>query len=154
MWRTTTTAPSARSHNAGAVTTLAGSPGQPAAAPMARAAPRGSTIPTGVAVDGSGNVYVADHVNYTIRKITAGGVVTTLAGSARNLGQRRWHWAAPRGFTTLTGWRWTADGNVYVADTRTTDTIRKITTAGVVTTLAGTAGSKRQRGWDRQRRAV
>jgi hypothetical protein len=38
--------------------------------------------PQGVAVDGSGNVYVADSGNHTIRKITPGGVMTTLAGSA------------------------------------------------------------------------
>jgi DNA-binding beta-propeller fold protein YncE len=38
--------------------------------------------PAGVAVDGAGNVYVADQYNHTIRKITAAGVVTTLAGSA------------------------------------------------------------------------
>jgi hypothetical protein len=37
--------------------------------------------PTGVAVDGNGNVYVADYSNHLIRKITSGGVVTTLAGS-------------------------------------------------------------------------
>jgi len=36
--------------------------------------------PDGVAVDGSGNVYVADTDNYAIRKITSTGVVTTFAG--------------------------------------------------------------------------
>ena len=43
--------------------------------------------PRGVAVDGDGNVYVADHGNHTIRKITPAGVVTTLAGTAGPLGQ-------------------------------------------------------------------
>ena len=40
------------------------------------------SFPTGVAVDGAGNVYVADLVDSTIRKVTAAGVVTTLAGTA------------------------------------------------------------------------
>ena len=56
------------------------------AAPTARAARRGSNDPRGVAVDSAGNVYVADTDNYTIRKVTPAGVVTTLAGLAGSSG--------------------------------------------------------------------
>jgi len=42
--------------------------------------------PYAVAVDGGGNVYVADTYNFTVRKITPAGVVTTLAGLAGNTG--------------------------------------------------------------------
>ena len=65
--------------SAGVVTTLAGSGSSGSANGTGTAASFNN--PNGVAVDGSGNVYVADMWNHLIRKITPGGVVTTLAGS-------------------------------------------------------------------------
>ena len=95
--------------------------------------------PAGVAVDGAGNVYVADTVNDTIRKITPAGVVTTLAGMAGQHGSADGTGSAAR-FDHPVGVAVDAAGNVYVADTGN-DTIRKITPAGVVTTLAGRRAS-------------
>jgi hypothetical protein len=43
-------------------------------------------LPAGVATDSTGNVYVADSLNYTIRKMTSAGAVTTLAGSPGSYG--------------------------------------------------------------------
>ena len=89
--------------------------------------------PTGVAVDKSGNVYVADKANNLIRKITIAGEVTTLAGSI---------YGSKNGTGTAASFRLTAGvavdsfDNVYVAD-QNNNMIRKITPAGVVTTLAG-----------------
>ena len=80
-------------------------------------------IPKGVAVDGAGNVYVADAGNSTIRKVSSVGVVTTLAGNA-----------AP--FTDPGGVAVDGAGNVYVADTYN-QVIRKVSPVGtnwVVTT--------------------
>ena len=92
-----------------------------------------------MAVDSSGNVYVADTGNDTIRKITPAGVVTTLAGSAGNVGSADGTGSAARFYYPL-GVAVDSSGNVYVADTDNY-TIRQITPAGVVTTLAGLAGN-------------
>lgn len=94
------------------------------------------SCPAGVATDSAGNVYVAD--NNTIRKITAGGVVTTLAGTAAIAGFADGAGAAAH-FSYPSGVATDSAGNVYVADTGN-HVIRKIASTGAVTTLAGTAG--------------
>ncbi len=93
--------------------------------------------PKGIAIDGSGNFYVADMGNALIRKISPKGVVTTLAGGGKGTAANGKGAAAS--FNTLTGIGVDKTGNVYVADYGS-NMIRKITPGGVVTTLAGTEG--------------
>jgi hypothetical protein len=122
----------------GVVTTLAGQPGGSGSADGTGSAAQFDG-PEGVAVDSAGNVYVADTGNDTIRKVTPGGVVTTLAGFAGSPGSADGTASAAR-FYYPAGVALDSAGNVYVADTGN-DTIRKVTPGGVVTTLAGLAGS-------------
>jgi len=96
--------------------------------------------PIGLAVDGTGNVYVADSGNSTIRKITPAGVVTTLAGPTDSSGSADGTGNMAR-FNRPFGLVVDDADNVYVADSGN-GTMRKITPAGVVTTLAGLAGSE------------
>jgi PKD repeat protein len=92
-------------------------------------------LPMGVTVDASGNVYVADTHNHTIRKITPAGIVSTFAGLAEQTGLTDGVGANAR-FTFPTGVAIDSFGNVYVADSGN-HAIRKITAAGAVSTLAG-----------------
>jgi len=91
--------------------------------------------PSGVAVDVSGNIYVADTGNRLIRKITPDGQVSTLAGS----GQQGIINGIGTEASFMEPWHLTVDvsGNVYVTDNGN-NFIRKITSEGIVTTLAGT----------------
>jgi sugar lactone lactonase YvrE len=91
--------------------------------------------PSGLAADALGNVYVADCLNHTIRKITSTGVVSTLAGTP---GIRGYQDGPGSGalFNYPDGIGVDAAGNVYVADS-SNSLIRKITPGGLVSTLAG-----------------
>jgi sugar lactone lactonase YvrE len=93
--------------------------------------------PVSVAVDAAGNIFVADQQNYRVRKVTPAGVVTTFAGG--DYGSADGTGTAAR-FTGFSGIATDGAGNVYVSDTFNA-TIRKITPAGAVSTLAGLAGS-------------
>jgi len=92
--------------------------------------------PTGVGVDNSGNVLVADYSNYVVRKISPAGLVTTFAGSGFS--------GASDGYLSVASFKGPRAlftdkaGNTFVVD-NASNTIRKIDTTRVVTTVAGTA---------------
>lgn len=122
---------------AGVVSTLAGSAGQWGSDDGIGSAAR-FNYPEGIAVDRAGNVIVADSANRTIRKISPTGTVTTVAGNAGQMGYDDGQGSAAR-FDWPQGVTVDAAGFVYVADAFN-HTIRKISPAGVVTTLAGSPG--------------
>ena len=94
--------------------------------------------PTGIAVDTAGNLYVSDDSNGVVRKIAPDGTVSTLAGQSGQHGDTDGTGTSAR-FNGPRGIAVDGAGNVYVADENSSD-IRKITPAGVVTTVAGVSG--------------
>ena len=116
------------------VTTLAGSANAGGFADGSSAAARFER-PVGLAADASGNLYVADVGNATIRQVTPAGVVSTLAGTAGAQGNVDATGAAAR-FSAPVGIALAPDGSLAVVDGTT---VRRISTAGAVTTLAGSA---------------
>ena len=95
----------------------------------------GFTSPLGIVVDALGNLFVADLTR--IRKITPSGVVTTFAGNGNPVATDGTGTAAS--FMYLMGIAMDGLGNIYV--TEQSHTIRKITPAAVVTTIAGSGAS-------------
>jgi hypothetical protein len=101
-------------------------------------------VPKGIANDGT-YLYVSDTYNHTIRRVTTGGAVTTIAGYAGSSGTTNGTGTAarfnnPYGIAVNPACPVAGTCDLYVADDAN-HAIRAVTTAGVVTTLAGTIGT-------------
>lgn len=121
----------------GVVTTVAGSCGNAGFVDGTGTAARFRNV-FGLTLDESGNLYVADRENHSIRKVTPAGVVTTLAGNGTTGFADDTGTAAQ--FSSPTGVAVDKSGNVFVAD-QSNFRIRKITPAGVASTFAGNGTS-------------
>src|SRR5438876_70388 len=123
---------------AGIITTVAGN-GSPAFAGDGGAATSASlNEPSGVAVDASGNVYIADQSNHRIRKVDAAtGIITTVAGNGSPAFAGDGGAATSASLNNPDGVAVDASGNVYIAD-QSNHRIRRVPAAtGIITTVAG-----------------
>jgi hypothetical protein len=128
----------------GAVSTIAGLPSNYGSADGTNSKARFNR-PSGLTVDGSGNLYVSDYFNHTIRKIAPSGptwIVTTIAGLPGVWGKTDGTNTSAR-FNRPQGISLDGSGNLYVTDSGN-ETIRKLTPSGtnwIVTTVGGLGGA-------------
>ncbi|MCZ6750920.1 MAG: hypothetical protein O7E51_03730 [Acidobacteria bacterium] len=92
--------------------------------------------PSSVAADTAGNVYIADEFNQRIRKISSGGIITTVAGTGERVFSGDGGQATSVSVASPKGVAVDAAGNFYIADTDN-GRIRKVTPDGILTTVAG-----------------
>lgn len=93
--------------------------------------------PTGVAVDVSGNVYIADQGNNRIRKVNTSGNINTVAGNGTFGYSGDGASATAAELSYPTGIALDTAGNIFIADTYS-EAIRKVNTSGIISTIAGT----------------
>jgi DNA-binding beta-propeller fold protein YncE len=96
--------------------------------------------PCGIAVDAAGNLYIADTYNNRIRKVTPKGIITTVAGSAVQGYGGDGEKATAARLRIPVDVAVDAAGNLYISDSAN-DRIRKVTPAGIITTVAGNGHS-------------
>ncbi len=87
--------------------------------------------------DASGNMYIVEYNSHRIRKIDASGVITTIAGAGGASFSGDGGAATAATFNNPIALAIDTSGNIYVSD-RNNNRIRKISTSGVITTVAGT----------------
>jgi uncharacterized protein (TIGR03437 family) len=126
------------SANNGIITTIAGNGTQGSSGDGGPATAAELNTPTGVAVDASGNIFIADSLNIRIRKVSPSGIITTYAGNGICCG-----FSGDGGPATLAelnnadGIAVDASGNLFIADQRNSR-IRSVSAAtGIITTVAG-----------------
>lgn len=125
---------------AGIITTVAGNGALASTGDGGPATSAGLFLPMGVAVDGAGNIYIADQNAHNIRKVDTRGIITTVAGSAAEGFSGD---GGPATSAEFAGpYSVTVDnaGNIYIAD-HGNHRVRKVNTAGTISTVAGTGGA-------------
>ena len=124
------------------ITTVAGNGSSGYSGDGGAATNAGLDYPTGVAVDASGNLFVADQLNNRIRKVDGNGIITTAAGSGLYGSNRSGGYSGDGGPATNAGLNCPAgvavdaSGNLFIADSEN-ERIRKVDANGIISTVAG-----------------
>jgi len=125
------------------ITTVAGNGSEDYAGDNGPAVSSKINYPSGVAVDATGNIFIADYYNHRIRKVDTNGIITTIAGNGSGgySGESGGYSgdngpAVSAGLSYPTGVAVDVTGNIFIADNGNSR-IRKVDTNGIITTIAG-----------------
>jgi uncharacterized repeat protein (TIGR01451 family) len=124
---------------AGIITTVAGSGNIGYSGDGAAATAAELYYPEGVAVDASGNLYIADSGNYRVRMVSAGGTITTVAGVGTCCYSGDGGAATKAQLDSPSGVAVDAAGDLYIAD-RYNGRVREVSSSGTISTVAGNGG--------------
>ncbi len=119
------------------ITTLAGDGAVAFSGDGGNASSAALNYPWGVVIGPTGMIYIADMENFRIRRVTPGGIISTIAGTGVSGYSGDGGPATAAMFSDVTGLAMDSIGNLYVAD-RSNRRIRKVTATGIVSTVAGT----------------
>jgi len=122
----------------GIITTVAGNGSSDFSGDGGRATAAALFVPQSVAVDGAGNLFIADLGNMRIRKVSTSGIISTVAGSSTTLGfSGDGGQATSARLNRPTGVAVDGTGNLFIAD-QDNNRIRKVSASGIIATVAGT----------------
>jgi sugar lactone lactonase YvrE len=124
----------------GIITTMAGNGNSGYSGDGGAATNASLNVPSSLAFDASGNLFIADQYNNRIRKVDTNGIITTMAGNGNSGYSGDGGAATNASLNVPYGVALDAFGNLYIADSRNSR-IRKVDTNGIITTVAGNGSS-------------